>query len=104
MVCLPKFSLTAIFLRLFLSEKVLSKDACWPLHFLAYISDMFSKHYMLAWMRMLVFLCFFKMMVISSTWHDFEPESRFNSLLFMSYYMLMMLHFVYYPLNSFKTF
>jgi len=52
---------------------------------------------------MLVF-CFLEMMVTSSTWHGFEPELRFNSLLFMSYYiMLMMLHFVPHPLNSFKT-
>jgi len=86
------------------SENVLSKDACWPLHFLAYISHMFSKQYMLTCMQMLVCLCFLKMMVIFSTWHVFKPEPRFKSLLFMSYYMLMMLHFVHHLLNSFKTF
>jgi len=70
---------------------------------LAHISHMFSKQYMLAWMRTLVCLCFLEMMVTSSTWHIFEPGPRFKSLLFMSYYMLMVLHFVHHPLNSFKT-
>jgi len=31
----------------------------------------FSKQYMLTWIRMLVCLCFLKMMVASSTWHNF---------------------------------
>jgi len=75
-----------------------------PTLFSIYFSYMFSKQYMLAWMRMLVYLCFLKMLVTSSTWHDFEAEPRFKSLFFMSYYMLMMLHFVHHPLNSFKTF
>jgi len=75
-----------------------------PYTFLAYISHMFSKQYMLAWMRMLVCLRFLEMMVTSSTRHNFEPKSRSKSLLFMSYYMLMMLHFVHHPLNSLKTF